>query len=133
MTTTNDNLKPAKRQPVRTTDTDGAAIVRVPLATGETAVVDAADFDRLMQHGITGNWTLNWNWSRHGAYVRCAHRNASGNLFTVVRLIMEAPAGTWVRYHDGNHLNLRRSNLYLETGQQTKGREREAMMRAQAA
>lgn len=130
MTTTNDNLKPAKRQPVRTADPDGAAIVLVLLATGQTAVIDAADFDRLRKLGFTDQWTFNWGRDRKQRYVRCAGRGPTDRLFTVARLILEAAAGTRIYYRDGNRLNLRQANLKVSSGHATKAREQHAVRAA---
>ncbi|MFT8242414.1 hypothetical protein [Roseomonas sp. BN140053] len=109
--------KRSPRTPVRATDADGAAIVRVPLAnTGSKAKLLAEDFDRLGGSAITSQWTLNENRRGGHGYVRCGCGHVPGGLVIVARLIMEPPPGFMVRYRDGDRMNLRRDNLCLVRG-----------------
>lgn len=122
------------RTPTRTTDPDGAPIVRVPLAKGRgVAVLDAEDFDSLATLGFSTKWVLNEDGHGRG-YVRCNHpaREATGGLLSVARLVMEAPPGMVARYRDGDRTNLRRSNLYLEEGRGARGRELEVILQRRA-
>jgi hypothetical protein len=80
-------------------------IVLVPLAKGRgEALIDKADFDRLISLGISDQWHLN------ARAVRCNRDLA------VARLILRAGAGEHVRYRDGSPSNLRRANLYTAPG-----------------
>lgn len=120
-----DTAKPSKRSPrspIPATDTDGAAIVLVPLAnTSRVAKLLAEDFARLQARGITAQWAFNEAKPGYG-YVRCGCPSAVRGLVTVACLIMEPPRGFNVRYRDGDRTNLRRENLYLTPGA-ARGRE----------
>lgn len=106
-----------RREPVRALDADGAPIVHVPLAGGQTATLDASDFDRLREMGLSDQWTLNTAGNKRASYVRARGTRGIGRkLVTVARLIMAAGYRTWVRHHGGDPLNLRRRNLYLTGG-----------------
>lgn len=118
-------------QPIRTTDPDGTPVVRVPLAKGKGwAVLLAEDFDKLMSLGFSSRWCLNSSGTGH-AYVRCghSHREATGGLLTVARLIMGGANKACVRYHDEDRTNLRRGNLYLAEDARSRGRERDVLAR----
>jgi hypothetical protein len=97
-------------------DTDGAAIINVPLPCGRIAIVLPASFEWLMIRSITDQWV--WNLSRKGGkgYVRCGLTDRYGNLMTPARFIVEAEKNQIVKYRDGNALNLRDDNLYLASG-----------------
>lgn len=113
-----------KRVPVRCLDSTGARIVLVPLANSALpAVLDEEDFDRWAARRYSTAWTRTID--REGRdYVVAAHAHseATGGLITVARVIADAGRGKRVKYRDGNRLNLRRNNLYLEDGY-AKGRE----------
>ncbi len=104
-----------KRSPVPFVAADGVDCLRVPLAgnRGE-AVIEAADMERLCQAGVTPNFSFNRATDERYRYVRA--RIADGNTVTAARFIAAAGRGQYVRYHDGNPLNLRRGNLYLTEG-----------------
>lgn len=109
--------KTNRREPVRATAADGTPIMRVPLAGGQIAIIDAADFDRLREMGMSDQWTFNAAGKNLPSYVRASGvRGTCRTLVTVARLIMGAGYRMWVRYHDGDPLNLRRRNLYLDGG-----------------
>jgi hypothetical protein len=77
----------------------------------EQAVIDAADFDALMERGISKDWYRN-----PASYMRVAVRiKGEQTLTPVARLITQARDGTKVLSIDRNPLNLRRSNLLLST------------------
>lgn len=112
-----------RRFPVRLTSRRNS-IVQVPLANapGRFATLDADDFDRLREAGVSDQWTLNGD--GHGnAYVRVAIRT-KGRLVSVARLIVGAPAGRVVKYYDGNRTNLRRRNLTMKEGYARKAVQR---------
>jgi hypothetical protein len=65
--------KGARHEPVRTYDTDGAAIVLVPIASGKgNARIHADDFDTMMELGFLDRWHL-VGWGGGGG----AHRSAA--------------------------------------------------------
>jgi hypothetical protein len=106
--------KNVPREPVRTTDTDGAAIVLVPLANHpKPAKLLAEDFDMLRRAGVSSQWTFNPSGKdARYCYVR-AQVGAWRNLAVVARLIMATGGNHKVRYADDDRLNLRRDNLCL--------------------
>lgn len=102
------------RTPVRTLDQTGRGIVRVPLAKNMgTAVLDAADFDRLMALGLSPHWYLNGTTTHR--YVRVG-LDTRGNSVGVARLIVGLGSGRIVRYRDGDPTNLRQANLVIAKG-----------------
>lgn len=110
----------------RRTLADGSRIAEVPLPRGRTVVIDGADFDRLLEGGVSPAWFLNGN-GKGLHYVRAqARRFGVPNLVQVARLITEPPPGCTVRYLDGNRLNLRRANLAIvAAASRAKARERD--------
>lgn len=111
------NTKP-KRQPTFTTEVDGGEVVVVPLANGQSAMLDRADWDDLRARGLSPNWTYNDNGEGLG-YVRCA---GGENLVIVARVILGAGKAAAVRYRNGDRTNLRRRNLYVTGGGRAKGK-----------
>lgn len=103
-----------RRQPVLAVDKDGKSIVLVPLANhDQPAKLFLSDFERLMEERCSDQWTLNTASPGH-AYVRgCKRGIGTGRLWTIARLVLNAPYRNSVRYADGDRLNLRRDNLYL--------------------
>lgn len=103
----------ARRPIIETTDTDGRAIVRVPLPNGQHAKLLRRHWEKLQRMGIGPNWYLN----RAGTgqyYVRTVVPAAFGwgNLAQVSRLIAcPGKAGAIVRHIDHDPLNLRLDNL----------------------
>lgn len=105
-----------KREPIFTTDTDGEAVVLIPLANhNEPAKLFRDDFDRLMAEGCSDQWMLNSNGQGH-AYVRVGNSNVAGQLESVARLVFNAGNGVVVKHYDGDRLNLRSDNLMTEKG-----------------
>lgn len=108
-----------RREVRHTTDTDGKAIVLVPLANhDEPAKVLAEDFAAIIAAGFTDQWTLNSSGNGY-AYVRCG-ADMRGHLATVARLVTKPRKGFMVRYQDRDRLNLRRDNLRLVKGARPK-------------
>ena len=107
--------RPFTREPRRITDPDGNRLVHVPLTGGAVAVLDEADFDRVMTLGISKGWFFNKDGKGH-AYVKASLPGPGGNLVMVARLIMDVPHGQVVRPADRNPLNLRRGNLAFRVG-----------------
>lgn len=121
-----------RREPHRTTAADGSPVVEVPLASGRgAAVLDAEDFDLLVEKGVSPNMYINWNGARGNFCVRACAPWA-GNLVSPARVIMAAGRGEAVRYRDHDPRNLRRSNLYLDSGR-AFGREQRLLAQAAAA
>ncbi len=115
-----------KRTPTFTRDKDGEAIALVPLnKPGASAKVLAEDFLALQAQGFSDQWFLNDD-GKGRQYVRVGLTSAPGRLVMVTRLLMNAAAGTRVKYWDGNRLNLRRDNLDVGKGY-SKGHERAAI------
>lgn len=87
----------------------------IPLTKGQFAIVDAADFDRLMQ----------WKWhaqrSKHKWYARRGS-SIKGKRFGMQmhRFILGAPPHLQVDHIDGNSLNNSRRNLRLATNTQNQ-------------
>ena len=91
---------------------DGA--VRVPLTTGEVALIDAADAERILPHP--------WRLHPDGYAVR-PRRAADGPgpaQIYMHRVIMDAPAGVPVRRRNESRLDNRRANLRLATLSQSR-------------
>lgn len=96
-------------------------IFRVPLANQADFFADigADDYDHLIRLGVSPFWFYNSN-GRGSSYVRAHYR---GKLVTVARVLFGEPVGQFVRYNDGNRLNLTRDNLTLETTSRKLGRK----------
>ncbi|MCB8840040.1 hypothetical protein [Aurantimonas sp. VKM B-3413] len=111
-------MKSSQRpSPMRTHDVYGRAIVRVPMdRNGDRwAIVEAADFDRLVAEGVSLTWFLNASGPSR-AYVKASQAGASGRLVSVPRIILRAGPKEVVRYVTTDHLDLRHSNLRLAKG-----------------
>jgi hypothetical protein len=100
-----------RRTPEATKDENGRNVIHVPLANGSHAILDDRDFFHLMDNDLSDQWLVNSN-GKSNSYVRCWHR---GNLVTIARLLIDAPAKSSVKILNGNHLDLRRRNLKLLT------------------
>lgn len=113
--------------PIYTKDDYGNAVVRVTLADGErVAVILEEDYSYLKANNAHYPWLFNKAESGIG-YVRIASRRFPGRLETVARLIMRPPPGYVVAYRSQDHLDLRRSNLYLRSGKTRSSRPRRTM------
>ena len=101
---------------LRAFDLDGTAVVHIPMsnARGTYATFDAADYDRLRTL-YPGAWRLNDNGSGK-LYVRAVTPRTLGMNVNLAWEALQPGPGRIVRYRDGNRLNLRRSNLYVEEG-----------------
>jgi AP2 domain-containing protein len=90
----------------------GGTVV-IPLATGEVALIDAEDAERILPH--------QWRLHPDGYAVR-PRRAADGPgpaQIYMHRVIMEAPAGVPVRRRNESRLDNRRANLFLATEPQS--------------
>ncbi|NII11548.1 hypothetical protein [Oleiagrimonas sp. C23AA] len=111
---------PATRSPeiTVTTDEDGNEIAQVLCTSSDHPVVlELAVLRRLQKQGWTDRWACASD--GHGnRYVVTYCRDIEGrtSVTTVARLVVGAEKGQRVRYRDGNRLNLRRENLYVEKG-----------------
>ena len=103
--------------PIRSRDTQGNPIVRVPMDREGTrwATLDAADFDRLVAEDISLTWFFNDSGNGH-SYVKAHARGVAGRLLSVPRLILRAGPKEVVRYVTRDRLDLRRRNLTLAKG-----------------
>ena len=103
------------------------SITRVPLANHPApAVVDTADFEALLALGFSDQWHFGFREEGRRGYVylnRWEPSRRQAVELSPARLIMMPRSGQIVRYRDKDLLNLRRSNLYLASGQ-SYGRER---------
>lgn len=111
-----ENLKSlykARRDLIACTASDGTEVIHVHLKGRQIAVVERADFDRLVRCGASPNWFLNFDGSGKFGYVRTRvpRRLGWGNVATVSRLIVMPNGGSVVRHKDGDRLNLRGDNL----------------------
>lgn len=94
-------------RPVFALDEQGNSVVYVPLSDGTQAIVDASALRRLTSIGLTSRWTINSDGDNR-LYVRCRYK---GRMTIVARLITAAAPNTLIRYKNGDHRDLRRSNL----------------------
>ena len=94
-------------------------VVRVPIYNRRREVIDFAelyadDLAKLEQLGVGHRWYFNRSGSRN--YVAVAESFHRGHNAQIARLISGAPKGLVVRYRDDDPRNLRRENLYFQTG-----------------
>jgi hypothetical protein len=105
----------------------GRKLVLVPLANNRgTAVIDAADLERILALGISPHWQANPNKRNGRLYVRTTYRG-SRNKVPVSRFITGAGDRQCVSYRDGNVFNLRRENLVIGKGYARMGCSAEAV------
>ncbi len=101
---------------------NGSVLIRVPLKGSKGlkgyAEINKDDWDFLGKLGASTAWNL----SAYGTVIAGAAR-APGRNVRIGRVLLDAGPGQIVRYRDGNPLNLRRSNLYLDKGS-ALGRDR---------
>jgi hypothetical protein len=83
---------------------DGVGLV--PLSHGRHAVVDAEDYERVMQH----TWWL-YEFGKDGNRLHYALTSIEGRTIRLDRFVLEAEGEALVRIMDGDGLNCRRSNL----------------------
>lgn len=72
------------------------------------------DLSKLREAGFLGKMFTKTTES--GRYVVIKNPSVLGEHSVVARLILNARKGLTVRYRDGNRLNLKRDNLYYQTG-----------------
>lgn len=102
-----------------TVDESGRPLVRVSIPNcHRPAVLLGEDYAALMLAGVSPNWFINQN-GRKLWYVRTPV-GVNGRPDTVARLILGVGKGARVKYVDGNRLNLRRENLYVEQTRRLK-------------
>lgn len=93
-------------------------IIEIPVSgLDKPALVDQADYGRLVAAGYKGRWC--WNVAYHGrlGYVRC---RKGRRMFTVAKLILGLPPGRslQVQHCNGIRTDLRRINLRAVTPQE---------------
>jgi hypothetical protein len=84
----------------------------IPLSKGQTALVDAADFDLLNQ------WK--WHFTHKGYAARTIFENGKRKTVFMHRVLMNAQPGQFVDHRDGNRLNNTRANLRFATRNQNQ-------------
>src|SRR4051812_556225 len=85
--------------------------VLVPLASGEFALVDEADADRVLAHS--------WHAHRNGERVYATRREGANRKSKLLhRFVMSARPGELIDHRDGDGLNNTRSNLRSATSRQ---------------
>lgn len=112
------------------TDNRGRAIVRVPLGNrpGAYATVEAEDFTRLVQAGLSAHWFA----VKDGGgleYVRVRATGASGGQITLARAILGLGRRQSVSFLSQDRFDLRRANLITKRG---NGSRNDAQVYAQA-
>lgn len=90
-----------------------ADVVYVPvLGATLPAVIDRADFDRIIASGVSDQWVLNRGSGRGIGFVRA--KTIEGRLVTIARLVSGVTiAHRPVRYVNGNPLDIRKANLRI--------------------
>jgi hypothetical protein len=94
-------------------------VVRVPIYNRLKEEIDFAelyadDLAKLEQLGLGPRWYFNRASGK--SYVAATERFHRGRNAQIARLISGAPKGLVVRYRDDDPRNLRRENLYFQTG-----------------
>lgn len=98
----------------RTRDAHGNVVFHIRLSNdGRPALILEDDFNRICAEIGNGPWFTNT--VDDISYVR-ARDPQRQNLTMISRMVVEARTRTVVHYHDGNRLNLCRSNLSIERG-----------------
>jgi len=124
-----------RRRPVQFRQgADGTNLAFVTLKCGSEVTLLADDYQALLRLGVSPNWFLNKSGSGT-AYVRTriSSQLGWGNVAQVARLIAQPAArGVFLRYADGNRLNLRRDNLIFRQGRtRAKAWERQELRDAE--
>ena len=88
----------------------GGELRTIPLTQGQTALVDAADFDGLIGH--------RWRANRNGGTFYASTKSEDGRQVYMHRFITHAPDGFEVDHINGNGLDNRRKNLRLASRQE---------------
>lgn len=110
----------ADRAVTRTTDDKGKRIALVPLTrSGRPAVIFEEDYDMLVAMGVSPLWHHNSN-GKGLSYVRARIPYQERTLFTVARLVLGVGKRKVVKHRNGDRLDLRRPNLYVEAGSKAK-------------
>lgn len=109
---------------VRIADPDGRPVVYVEMTNclGVFAIVDEADYDRLLAGGVSTRWFLNKPARNRPGLVRTSLQTVNGSTTTLARLVVDAGAGELVSYRSGQKLDLRRSNLVIRRSRRAKTR-----------
>ena len=104
------------------TDPNGNAVAHVPILSsdGKHATILTEDLRALETEGVSLRWYLNRANGRE--YVNTNDPDHLGGNQVVARRILGARTREAVRYLDGDTLNLRRSNLYLDRGPSANGK-----------
>ncbi|WP_313031158.1 hypothetical protein [Brucella sp.] len=114
------------RTPIPFVDAYGKQVLKVPLddAGADFALIDAADYQRLIDSGITPNWFKNGD-GQGRTYVRAGlWRDGKGTVIQIARAVLKAEGRRVVHYLNGDSLDLRMSNLRL-----SKCRDKNVAMR----
>lgn len=97
------------------------------LSQGKQAIVDAEDYDFLMQW----KWSAGKSTSGNFYATRSIYEPGSKTSVLMHRVILGSPAGLQVDHRDGNGLNNTRSNLRLATpAQNNRNRRRSSVNRS---
>lgn len=114
------NVRP--RDTERTLSMLNQSTTRIPLTRGRYALVDSADYSRLVH--------LSWHLSNGG----CAESQFRGTHKAIYmhRLIMDAPPGVEVDHINGDQLDNRRENLRLVTHSQNQQNRRGATRKSRS-
>lgn len=99
---------------------DNQSVVYLPLAAGETAMLDATDWPRICQQ-----YGSQWHCAGDGQgrrYACRSHPNEDGEYrqVTLQRAILEAKRGQRVKALNGNPLDCRRKNLHIMTREEQR-------------
>jgi hypothetical protein len=88
-------------------DDDGTLIYQIRLGKAgiEYAEIEAIEYHRLRQLGLSDHW------SKGNNFVKAPCKLSPTKYVSVARAIVAAGSQEVIVYRDGNHYNLRRSNL----------------------
>lgn len=104
---------PKRKRPVTYTSDCRGDLVHVSLGnTADEAVLDRADFERIIAEGYSDQWVANDNGCGK-AYIKTRSLTKPYNAVHVPRLILKITAGK-VGYRNGCRWDLRRSNLCVK-------------------
>ncbi len=97
-----------------------AGTKEIVLSAGETAIVDADDFDFLSQW----KWSLGYNRSGTKYAIRGTCKNYKKGTVYMHRVIMNTPKGLFTDHINHNGLDNRKINLRIVTGSQNQWNRR---------